>query len=171
MITMNIFLSSLNVKRTILLIQAVPQDGKLPWCWLYEKFFFCYNAANLHLFSRSRVHSVDSQYILYQYSFRIVLEFIKTRMRYRIILRLLTGFYVLVQHKYQRLLKLCFEYVVHVDDNWMLRHLNNTRIAIVYCPLFLSLVMHFLYSTPLSLNTLYILSFSHLHVCISLLKV
>lgn len=33
----------------------------------------------------------------------------------------------LVQRKYQRLLKLSFEYVVHVHVNWMLRYLNNTR--------------------------------------------
>lgn len=131
----------------------------------FMKSFFCYNAANVHLFSRSREHSVDSQYILYQYSFRIVLEFIKARMRYRIMLRLLTGFYVLVQHKYQRLLKLCFDYVVHVD-NWMLRYLNNTRIAIVYCPLFLSRVMHFLYSTPLSEHLVYFvfLSLTRMHL-------
>lgn len=39
----------------------------------------------------------------------------------------------LVQHKYQRLLRWSFEYVVHVHVNWMLRYLNNTKIAIVYC--------------------------------------
>lgn len=39
----------------------------------------------------------------------------------------------LVQRKYQRLLKWSFEYVVHVHVNWMLRYLNNTRRAIVYC--------------------------------------
>lgn len=38
----------------------------------------------------------------------------------------------LVQRKYQRLLKLSFEYVVHVHIHWMLRYLNNTRT--VCCP-------------------------------------
>lgn len=70
----------------------------------------------------------------------------------------------LVQHKYQRLLKWSFEYVVHVHGNWMLRYLNNTRIAIVYClPLLLPSHALPLLNPSLSLITVYILSFSHTH--------
>lgn len=73
----------------------------------------------------------------------------------------------LVQRKYQRLLKWSLEYVVHVDGNWMLRYLNNTRIAIVYCLPFLSLVMHFLYSTPLfNEHLVYFVFLSHTHTII-----
>lgn len=66
----------------------------------------------------------------------------------------------LVQRKYQRLLKWSFQYVVHVDGNWKLTY----KKSIVYC-LPLPLPRHALplLNPSFSLNTLYILSFSHTH--------
>lgn len=115
---------------------------------------------------RPRDASDDSQNILDQHSCHSLLEFI--RMRYGVTIRLLAGFYI---RCHARLRKFCFDCVVRVDDNSVLRYSNDTRRATVYWPpppTLPSPVMHFLYSALLSLNTLYILSFSHSHVCISL---
>lgn len=74
MITTDIFLSSSNVKRIILLIKAVSQDGRLPWCWLYEKSFVTTLQIYISFWGQGGTQTVD--HILYQYSFHIVLEVI-----------------------------------------------------------------------------------------------
>lgn len=126
--TATIFLSSLVAERNILLIRAVFAGGeKLLWCWFSDDE----KKSPLLQRCKSRPHdaSDDSQNILDQHSFHSLLEFI--RMRYRVTTRLLAGFYI---RCHARLWKFCFDCVVRVDDNSVLRYSNDTRRATVYWP-------------------------------------
>lgn len=155
MITTNIFLSSSNVKRTILLVQAVSQDGKLPWCWLYEKSFVTTLQIYISFWGQGgalRQLIINIHSTLYLNSFKIGWDIESYYMK--------TVIWVshLVQRKYQRLLKWSCEYVVHVHGNWMLRYLNKNNNCVLPPSSSPSSCTSF---APLSLHTLYILSFSH----------
>lgn len=128
---------------------------------------FCYNATDLHLFSRAGGHS--NSWLLplpifiphctlksWKVGWEIESNYLKT----------VIWVSHLVQRKYQRLLELSFEYVVHVHVSWMLWYLNNARI--VYClppssfslsctsfthpPLFLCLVYFVFSVTEIEIN-------------------
>ena len=138
MITENIFLSSSTVQRILLLVKAVSRDWKLPWCWLYEKSFV--TTLQMYIsFLRAGggggggggglkqliLLSINIHSTLYLKSFKLGRDIESDYMK-----TVIWGS-CLVQRKYQRLLKLSFEYVVYVHVNWMQRYLENTRLAIV----------------------------------------
>lgn len=127
--TATIFLSSLVAERNILLIRAVfAGEEKLLWCWLSDD-----EKKKSPLLQRCKLRprdaSDDSQNILDQHSCHSLLEVI--RMRYRVTIRLLAEFYI---RCHARLQKFCFDCVVRVDDNSVLRCSNDTRRATVYWP-------------------------------------
>lgn len=153
--TATIFLSSLVAERNILLIRAVfrrrGEAALVLTFWRRQRRRRQKKKSPLlqRCKSRPRDASDDSQNILDQHSCHSLLEFI--RMRYRVTIRLLAGFYI---RRHARLRKFCFDCVVTVDDNSDIQMIPEEWLCtdphLHLLPLLLSPVMHLLYSALLS---------------------
>lgn len=127
-ITINIFLGFLNIKKSLLLIWAVSKFGKLRWCWLHEQSF----VTTLQMYisfveGNSWLHPLMVHSMSYLKSLKLGWE-VETNFMKTVIWVSFFG----VQYKYQTIrIILRVQYIVIVHVSWILKYLNNT--IIVYC--------------------------------------